>query len=130
MPPLQTLLKQREPYQIIIRYPQADESLSGLNTALTCGPPNNWKVLVVDDYSKALLESVYELFDILHMNITGMFSLHSTLPLHAIRNDADCVMCSHRHAHVPPSAPIQPRRRLPPYPDDAECQPSIGGFRG
>jgi hypothetical protein len=28
-------------------------------------------VLVVDDHSKALLESVYKLFDILHMNITG-----------------------------------------------------------
>ena len=28
-------------------------------------------MLVVDEHSKALLESVYKLFDILHMNITG-----------------------------------------------------------
>ena len=26
---------------------------------------------MVDEHSKALLESVYQLFDILHMNITG-----------------------------------------------------------
>jgi hypothetical protein len=44
---------------------------TGLGTALTCGPPNTWKVLVVDDYSKRLLESVYKVFDVLHMNITG-----------------------------------------------------------
>jgi hypothetical protein len=46
---------------------------SGLSTALTCGSPGTWKVLVVDENSKALLESVYQLFDILHMNITGKF---------------------------------------------------------
>ena len=38
---------------------------------MTCGQPGTWKVLVVDEHSKALLESVYQLFDILHMNITG-----------------------------------------------------------
>ena len=26
---------------------------------------------MVDDYAKALLESVYKVFDVLHMNITG-----------------------------------------------------------
>lgn len=46
---------------------------TGLGTALTCGPPNTWKVLVVDDYSKRLLESVYKIFDVLHMNVTGEF---------------------------------------------------------
>lgn len=41
-----------------------------LNTALTCGPPNTWKALVVDQHSKKLLESVYKVFEVLHMNVT------------------------------------------------------------
>lgn len=44
-----------------------------LQTALMAGPPGAWKVLVVDDYSRELLESVYKLFDVLHMNITCEF---------------------------------------------------------
>ncbi|KAJ9097825.1 hypothetical protein QFC19_006693 [Naganishia cerealis] len=59
MTPLQSLLKQR------------------LATALTCGPPNAWKVLVVDDYARGLLESVYRVFDVLHMNITAIDPLMS-----------------------------------------------------
>ncbi|GHJ83907.1 hypothetical protein NliqN6_0309 [Naganishia liquefaciens] len=59
MPSLKSLLKQR------------------LGTALTCGPPNTWKVLVVDDYSNRLLESVYKTFDVLHMNITAIDPLMS-----------------------------------------------------
>jgi hypothetical protein len=50
--------------------PSCHFNAAGLSTALTCGQPGTWKVLVVDEHPKALLESVY-LFDILHMNITG-----------------------------------------------------------
>ncbi|KAH8089154.1 Sec1-like protein [Filobasidium floriforme] len=48
-----------------------------ISTALLCGSPGTWKVLVVDEHSKALLESVYKLFDILHMNITAVEMLMS-----------------------------------------------------
>lgn len=73
MPPLQALLKQRK-YSEQGPGPSPSSSLlniTGLGTALTCGPPNTWKVLVVDDYSRRLLEAAYKVFDVLHMNITG-----------------------------------------------------------
>lgn len=73
MPSLQSLLKQRKYIPLPARFDAKPRS-AGLGTALTCGPPNTWKVLVVDDYSKRLLESVYKTFDVLHMNVTGKSS--------------------------------------------------------
>lgn len=58
-----------------------------LNTALTCGPPNTWKALVVDAHARELLESAYKVFEVLHMNVTCEYRKRWASPVKA-KNEA------------------------------------------
>lgn len=84
--PLQPLLKARELHSRswpgrdvtasseLVRPPSSEWLLTlaaGFDTALKCVPPGQWKILIVDDHSRELLESVYKEFDVLQQNVTG-----------------------------------------------------------
>ncbi|WWC73866.1 uncharacterized protein I206_107838 [Kwoniella pini CBS 10737] len=60
--PLKDLLKKR--------FTQAIQSI----------PPPTWKILITDDHSQAILDSVYKNFDILQQNVTSVETLHSPRP--------------------------------------------------
>ncbi|ORY34634.1 Sec1-like protein [Naematelia encephala] len=47
------------------------------NSAIKSIPPGIWKVLITDDHSHALLQTVYKEPDILQMNVTSIEPLHS-----------------------------------------------------
>ncbi|KAK8849808.1 hypothetical protein IAR55_005144 [Kwoniella newhampshirensis] len=49
-------------------------------SALQSIPAGTWKVLITDDHSQALLDTVYKNFDILQQNVTSVEPLHSPRP--------------------------------------------------
>ncbi|KAK1923455.1 Sec1-like protein [Papiliotrema laurentii] len=46
-------------------------------SAIQSIPPGTWKILITDDHSQALLDTVYNHHDILHQNVTSVEPLHS-----------------------------------------------------
>ncbi|WRT69868.1 uncharacterized protein IL334_006859 [Kwoniella shivajii] len=49
-------------------------------SAIQSIPPPAWKILITDDHSQALLDTVYKNFDILQQNVTSVEPLHSPRP--------------------------------------------------
>lgn len=43
---------------------------TGFTSAIQSIPPGTWKILITDDHSQALLDTVYNHHDILHQNVT------------------------------------------------------------
>lgn len=44
--------------------------MQGFTTALNSVPKGTWKILITDDHSQALLDTVYKNIDILQQNVT------------------------------------------------------------
>ncbi|OCF34392.1 syntaxin-binding protein 1 [Kwoniella heveanensis BCC8398] len=57
--------------------PLKDLLKARFTTAIQSIPPPAWKILITDDHSQALLDTVYKNFDILQQNVTSVEPLHS-----------------------------------------------------
>ncbi|WVR07906.1 hypothetical protein IAU60_004949 [Kwoniella sp. DSM 27419] len=60
--------------------PLKDLLKARFTSAIQSIPPPAWKILITDDHSQALLDTVYKTFDILQQNVTSVEPLHSPRP--------------------------------------------------
>ncbi|KAK4689862.1 syntaxin-binding protein 1, partial [Tremellales sp. Uapishka_1] len=60
--------------------PLKDLLKARFSSALKSIPAGTWKILITDDHSQALLDTVYSNFDILQQNVTSVEPLHSPRP--------------------------------------------------
>ena len=59
-------------HQYYITHPSRVEFLDAIRSV---NPPSRWKILVIDEHSQQLLNSVLKQFDILEENVTRALSL-------------------------------------------------------
>ena len=59
-------------------------SLAGFTSAIQSIPAGTWKILITDDHSQTLLDTVYTNYDILQQNVTCEWAPISRLALHCI----------------------------------------------
>ncbi|WVQ84830.1 hypothetical protein IAT38_006987 [Cryptococcus sp. DSM 104549] len=60
--------------------PLKDLLKARFSSAIQSIPAGTWKILITDDHSQALLDTVYKTFDILQQNVTSVEPLHSPRP--------------------------------------------------
>ncbi|RXK36602.1 syntaxin-binding protein 1 [Tremella mesenterica] len=60
--------------------PLKDLLRARFTSALTSIPSGTWKILITDDHSQQLLDTVYKNYDILQLNVTSVEPLHSPRP--------------------------------------------------
>ncbi|WVN87429.1 uncharacterized protein L203_102609 [Cryptococcus depauperatus CBS 7841] len=60
--------------------PLKDQLKARFTSAIQSIPKPAWKILITDDHSQALLDTVYKQFDILAQNVTSVEPLHSPRP--------------------------------------------------
>ena len=114
--------------------------ITGFTTALDSVPNGQWKILITDDHSQALLDTVYKHFDILRRNVTCAlppFSLFlscsgliAAILAEAHNADVACLDTHSRRTVTFPPTTYGRRFHLSPHSDVPECRPDHYGFPG
>jgi hypothetical protein len=128
------LIKQRTPSPLLVLPCRADPSSASpppptgyLDTLRSV--PSRWKILIVDQFTQQMLQSVLSTYDVLEEGIQRAFA---SLPLRSL-SSSPCeavghlklTRCSHRgrRDHRSSNSSTSPRRRLPPHANNSECRP-------